>query len=154
MHLINNFIFGDEFLIYAMRKPNTKNDIIWARSIADIPDEIRYRKVAKWPNCIGLFVAFSVYGLMYIVKRAGQKWDGRYFRGQVIHEIRAWVDEEHVVDDKRKITMVHDKGPGWKANATQNLLKVHFGNNGYIPAKETEGNKYPPWPGTQYISYV
>ena len=27
---INNMIFSDEFLIYSVRKPNTKNDIIWA----------------------------------------------------------------------------------------------------------------------------
>lgn len=145
--LINNIIFCDEFYVYIQRKPNSRNDIIWARCIEDIPDEIRYRKVAKNPICIGIFVAISMYGLMYIMKDTGQSWDGKYFRRCVIHHIRNWVDEDHVVQDPNKLIVIHDNGPGWFAYATQDLLVHHFGPNGFVPARNTNNNMHPKWPG-------
>jgi hypothetical protein len=145
--LINNFIFCDEFYVYVERKPNSKNDIIWSKDINDIPENIRYRKVKKNPKCLGILVAVSKYNMFYKLKNDGCSWDGSYFRRQIIHKLHNWIDDEYVVDDKNKTVIIHDCGPGWAANATQNLLKQHFGPNGFIPARDMDDNIYPRWPG-------
>jgi len=41
-----NLACSDEFYLYANRKPNSQNDIIWPRSVEDIPDDVRYRMVS------------------------------------------------------------------------------------------------------------
>ena len=71
---------SDEFYIYISRKPNSKNDIIWARSPQDIPDEEHYRQIMKNPECIGIFILMTATSLLWIIKDKGQYWDRQYFR--------------------------------------------------------------------------
>ncbi|XP_066958104.1 LOW QUALITY PROTEIN: synaptic vesicle glycoprotein 2B-like [Macrobrachium rosenbergii] len=40
---------SDEFFIYTVRKPNHKNDIIWAANLDD-SDDMHYRQVVKFPE--------------------------------------------------------------------------------------------------------
>ena len=71
---------SDEFFIYTVRKPNTKNDVIWARNKEDIDDDERFRQMVKFPECIGVFLCFTAKRCMWVVKNKGQSWDGEYFR--------------------------------------------------------------------------
>ena len=51
-----NFCF-DEFFIYLKRKINSKNDIIWAKSVDEIPEELCFNK--KETNvCQSVFINF------------------------------------------------------------------------------------------------
>ncbi len=45
--ILPNMVFMDEFYIYQQRKINSKNDIIWAFSVNDIPDHLRYNKYPR-----------------------------------------------------------------------------------------------------------
>lgn len=58
-----NLACSDEFYLYANRKPNSQNDIIWPRSVEDIPDDVRYRMVSAHPACYGVFVCFTAVNL-------------------------------------------------------------------------------------------
>ena len=75
---------SDEFFIYQDRRPNYKNDIIWALNIEDIPDEVKTRQISKHTKCIGVFLCFTAKRLMWVTKEAGQSWTGDYFRDNVL----------------------------------------------------------------------
>ena len=52
-------IFTDEPQVWHKRSINTKNDIIWAMYINDIPRELLYNKCPRKPQCVGIFVAIA-----------------------------------------------------------------------------------------------
>ena len=85
-----HLIFTDEFMIWFMRKTNTKNDIIWTFDITDIPCELRYNWCPRNPDCLGVFVMLSDFGVYMDVKDEGQSWDGEHFRDLILGMI-AWI---------------------------------------------------------------
>ena len=135
-------IFTDEFMIYCARKINTKNDVIWALNKLDIPYEIRYNRCPRNPDCIGLFVAIANFGVFYAIKDEGQSWDGEYFRVEIIPSLVQWIKKES--DYPNSNVLQHDCAPGWRANATQNLLQDKLGDR-FIPSKTDQA--VPRWPG-------
>ena len=134
---------SDEFFIYSQRKPNHQNDWIWARSLDEIPDEVRYRELSKYPDCIGLFVLFTARKMFWVIKERGQSWDGAYFREQIIPEVTEFLTNEDNVIDVDEVILLHDKAPGWTANATQELLTqgpVDFFNKSEYPGNSPDLN--------------
>jgi hypothetical protein len=45
---------SDEFFAYAIHKPNSQNDLIWAKDVDDIAEDERYRAIVRNPTCIGI----------------------------------------------------------------------------------------------------
>lgn len=114
---------SDEFFIYCVRKPNNKNDIVWARSPDEIDDDIRYRKLVKFPKCIGIFLCFTSKKLMWVLKDDGQSWNGAYFRDILNSDVIPFLRSRQNVLSVKDVTFLHDKAPCFKALETQNLLK-------------------------------
>jgi len=114
---------SDEFFIYVIRKANTQNDRIWARSLEDIPDDEHYRQIVKCPDCIGLFAMFSAKRLMWVIKEQGVSWDGEYFRETVLkeHVLPFMADPINVLDTE-EACFLHDNAPCFKSRATQDML--------------------------------
>ena len=69
----------DEFFIYTIRKPHSKNIIIWATSLNDINDAMHYRQVVTYLECLSLSLLHSK-----MVNEIGQSWNGEYFRNTVL----------------------------------------------------------------------
>ena len=63
---------------------NSQNDIIWAVSRADIPEEIGQRGLVKHDTIVGVFLLFTSVAVYYLLKEVGESWDGDYFREKVI----------------------------------------------------------------------
>jgi len=63
---------ADEFFVWVFRRPNYRNDRIWARSIDDIEEDERYREMVKNQACIGIFVIFTAKRLHWLVKEKGE----------------------------------------------------------------------------------
>ena len=137
-----HMMFSDEFMIYMKRAINTKNDIIWAFNVNDIPESIRYNKKPRKPDCIGIFVLIAHFGVWYDIKDEGQSWDNVYFR-EIIPEVFDFVNahSEHALMNM----LQHDCAPGWKANAVQDLLIELFGAENFIPSRLNQ--PVPRWPG-------
>ena len=135
---------SDEFFIYSTRKPNSKNDIIWARNISDIDDTERYREIVNFPDCLGIFLCFTAKRLMWIIKNKGQSWDGQYFRETVLTEgvFPFLRDAENVISVK-DVTYLHDKAPCFKALETQELLRnsaIDFFSSSEYPGSSPDLN--------------
>jgi hypothetical protein len=120
-----NMAPSDEFFVYATRKPNHKNDRIWAKSIEGISTDEIYREVVHNPTCIGIFVMFTAKKLLWVLKEKGESWNCVYFREIIIqqHVIPFLRDPINVLDTN-EVTFLHDKAPCMRANATQHLLEV------------------------------
>lgn len=71
-------VVSDEFIVYFTRKTNFQNDFIWSKTPGEIPE--KYREVVKSPDCVVVFIVFSVKKLSWISKPCGTSWDGPYFR--------------------------------------------------------------------------
>jgi len=145
--VLENMIFIDEFFIYHLTKCNTKNDVIWAKSRDDIPNDIAYNKYPKNSQCVGICVAISSVAVWYDIKEEGQSWDGNYFRTKIIPSIKEWANKPNNVPDPSKMIIQHDCCPGWKAHTTQSLLVQCFGMAHFIPQLDDEANPIPRWPG-------
>lgn len=134
---------SDEFFVYTVRKPNHKNDIIWARSIDEIDEDIRYRKLIKFPECVGIFVCFTAKRMMWILKEHGQSWNGTYFRKMLSENVVPFLKNPENVLSVRDVTFLHDKAPCFKALETQNLLrrsKIDFFANDEWPGASPDLN--------------
>lgn len=129
-----HLVCSDEFYVYLHRKPNSKNDIVWATEIDEIPEHERFRQTVKHPQCIGIFVCFSSKKMMWVVKEQGESWTGQYFRETIIeqHLLPFLRNPDNILDIDQP-TLVHDKAPCFKALQTQQLLLHNnidfFGNN-------------------------
>lgn len=143
--LPGHIVFQDEFYIYTQRKINTKNDIIWALSPSDIPHNLRYNRHARKPQCIGIAVAISVVGAWYAIKEEGESWNGEYFRTEIIPDVIEWIRGE--ADEPDKMILQHDCCPGYRAKATQKLLRDEWGVNKFIPNLNNSPGEIPRWPG-------
>ena len=135
---------SDEFFIYTVRKPNTKNDVIWATNKEDIDEDERFREMVKFPECIGVFLCFTAKRCMWVVKDKGQSWDGEYFRENVLKGavIPFLQDPENVISVE-DVTFLHDKAPCFKALKTQDLLrksKVDFFSSNEYPGGSPDLN--------------
>ena len=117
-----NFYFIDEFFIWAQRKINTKNDIIWSDNKDEILELLHSRKYAN-PECVGVCVIMSAKTIRWVIKKDGQSWNGEYFRGTIIPVIQDFVEDEDNFYDNSLACGQHDCAPGWAANATQDDLK-------------------------------
>ena len=129
-----HLVVSDEFFVYVTRKPNSQNDIIWSKTPDEIPDEERYREVIKSPDCVGVFIMFSIKKLIWIIKPRGTSWDGPYFRSVILSQYAIpFMKDPTCVLDVQEATFLHDKAPCMKALATQRLLKDNeidfFGND-------------------------
>ena len=113
---------SDEFYIYTCRRPNHQNDRIWATSVSEIQDEERVRNAVAHPECIGLFVCFTVKKLMWIIKEDGHSWNGEYFRSILSGSVFPFLKDEQNVFDPSQLTFLHDKAPCFKALATQQMI--------------------------------
>lgn len=134
---------SDEFYIYIVRKPNSKNDIIWARSPQDIPDEEHYRQLVKNPECIGVFILMTATSLLWIIKDKGQSWDGQYFRTILEDTVIPFLRDPINVLDTKQVVFLHDKAPCMRALATQDLLrrnKIDFFGNDTWPGSSPDLN--------------
>ena len=119
LHLVPS----DEFFIYCVRKPNRKNDIVWALKRDDIADLLE-KAVPTHPLCIGLFLMFSAKRLIGVIKEDGQTWNGAYFRDTIIrHHILPFMKNEDCVIDINSATFLHDRAPCYKAAETQELMR-------------------------------
>ncbi len=146
--ILPNMIFVDEFFIYSQRKLNNKNDIIWAKSLSDIPDFLKYKKILRSPICVGVCVAMSIWGVWYNIKEEGQSWNGDYFRSDIIPGIYDWIfNDKKAIPSPDDVTLQHDCCPGWRAGPTQKLLLDLFGINHFIPAKKNLDSDIPRWAG-------
>ena len=114
---------SDEFFIYTLRKPNFVNDRIWARSLADVAVEERFRNCVKHPKCVGIFLLMTSKRLMWIIKQHGESWDAEYFRKQVIPDVTNFLTDPGNVISVDDVVLLHDKAPGWTANRTQAMLE-------------------------------
>ena len=141
----HHMIFVDEFFIYVLRKIITKNDIIWAINPSEIPSNLRYNRHPRKPDCVGIMVAIAWFGIWYDIKDVGQSWNGAYFRDDIIPSITKWKNEE--AEDPDVCVLQHDCCPGWKAYATQDLLKETWGVNKFIPNTKNYEGEIPKWPG-------
>ena len=79
-------VCSDEFYVYLHRKPNCRNDIVWATNIDEIPDHERYRLTVKHPQCLGIFVCFSARRMIWVTKELGVSWTGEYFRATILQQ--------------------------------------------------------------------
>lgn len=138
-----NLACSDEFYLYTNRKPNSKNDIIWARSIDEIPDDERFRMVGAHPQCYGVFVCFTAVKVMWVAKECGQSWDGEYFRTVLQDDLIPFLKNAENVVDPESVVFLHDKAPCMKALATQELLTdndVDFFGNSQWPGNSPDLN--------------
>jgi hypothetical protein len=78
--------FSDEFFVYAVRKPNHRNDRIWAKSIEDIDSADKYRELIQNPVCIAIFAMFTAKKLMFEIEENGQIWEEIIFATQFLSE--------------------------------------------------------------------
>jgi hypothetical protein len=128
-----HLVCSDEFYVYVTRRPNHQNDRIWGRSIAEIDDQERIREMPASPDCIGVFICFSIRAMLYVIKPFGQSWNGDYFRNIILlqHTIPFLQDPQKVLDPNQ-VTFLHDRAPCMKALQTQQLLEQYgvdfFGN--------------------------
>ena len=143
---IDDFIHvvcSDEFFIYVSRRTNHQNDRVWATSIDMIEERERFRQVSGHPECIGLFVCFSVKKMMFVIKEQGN-------RGLVITSEKPFLPNmyspfwktENVLDPA-EVTFLHDKAPCFKSLATQQLLRennVDFFDNSQWPRNSPDLN--------------
>ncbi len=140
MHLA----FSDEFYFYAIWKPNSQNDIIWALDVADIAEHERFRQVVRRPTCIGVFVMFTAHQLLWVLKEQGELWEGTYFRQTILSDnVIPFLQNEENVPVVGEMTFVHDKAPCMRANATQALLHaagIDFWGNDMWPRNSPDLN--------------
>ena len=115
---------SDEFFIYTQRKPNHQNDWVWASAIDAIPPEEKFQEVVKYPKCIGLFVAFTCKRMFWFLKQQGERWSGQYFREKIIPKLHNFLKNKNNVISSSDVILLHDKAPGWTANATQEMLRT------------------------------
>ena len=109
------------------------NDRIWSLTPDEIPDEELHCELIKSPECVGVFVLFTVWRMMWVIKPRGQSWDGDYLREKILTErVIPFVQDPQNVLDVTQVTFLHDKPPCMKVLQTQNLLKDNnidfFGN--------------------------
>ena len=134
----------DEFFIYSVRKPNSQNDRLWARSLDDLDESERFAMVPQKPDCIGIFILFTACSMMWVVKEDGQSWTGEYFRNEILsnHVIPFLKNPENVISSK-DVCLLHDKAPCFKALATQDLLRrsgIDFFGNDEWPGNSPDLN--------------
>lgn len=135
---------SDEFYVYVTRRPNHRNDRVWATSLNEIEDYERFRPAVAHPTCIGIFVCFTIKKMMWVLKEDGASWTGEYFReiiltGNLLPFLR---DPENVLDVDQ-VTLLHDKAPCFKALQTQDLLRrenVDFFDNTQWPGNSPDLN--------------
>lgn len=115
---------SDEFFLWSIRKPNYQNDWVWAETSDEIAETERYQEVVQHPQCIGLFILFTAKRMLWLIKEEGQSWSGDYFRQNILQDnvIPFLTLEENVLSIGETI-LLHDKAPGFAANATQQLLR-------------------------------
>jgi hypothetical protein len=138
-----NFACSDEFYLYTNRKPNSKNDIIWARSVEEIPDEERFRMVGAHPACFGIFICFTAVKVLWVAKETGQSWDGEYFRQVLAENVIPFLKDPQSVVDTDSVVFLHDRAPCMSALATQALLKesnIDFLDNTMWPGNSPDLN--------------
>ena len=118
-----NLAVSDEFYLYVDRKPNSRNDVIWSRSLDEIPEDVRYRMVDAHPACYGIFICFTAVKVLWVAKEAGQSWDGNYFRDMLSKELIPFLKDPENVVDPEAVVFLHDRAPCMSALSTQALLK-------------------------------
>ena len=59
-----HLVLSDEFFLWATRKTNHQDDIVWAESLDDIRPDQHFRDVLQHPTCVGYFVLFTARRLM------------------------------------------------------------------------------------------
>jgi hypothetical protein len=116
-----NFVFSDEFYFYSMRKHNSKNDIIWGKSVEDLRSKLIKPK-ARGVQCVGVFIAFSSQALTFVIKEKGQTWNADYYCETIVPHIANFVENDENVPNPNLVTFVHDCAPGWKAKVTQEAM--------------------------------
>jgi hypothetical protein len=116
-----NFVFSDEFFFYSMRKHNSKNDVIWGKSVSDLKAQLFHRN-ARGVQCVGVFIAFSSRSMTFVIKEKGQSWNSAYFCDTIVPHIVNFVENEDNVPNPDLVTFVHDCAPGWTAKITQDAL--------------------------------
>lgn len=135
---------SDEFFIWSIRKPNLQNDRVWSKSLEDITDDEHYRQIVRKPACIGIFVIFTAKKLMWVIKEQGESWDGCYFRDTILTKnVIPFLNNSDNVLVVGEATFLHDKAPCMRANATQQLLKIHgidFWGNDIWPGNSPDLN--------------
>ena len=120
LHLAAN----NEFFVYVTRRSNFQNDRIWSLTPDEIPDKKRHRELIKSPECVGVFVLFTLWWMVWVIKPREQSWDRDYFREKILTElVILFLQDPQNVLDVTQVTFLHDKAPCMKALRTQNLLK-------------------------------
>jgi hypothetical protein len=116
-----NFVFSDEFFFYSMRKHNSKNDIIWGKSVSDLKLQLLHRN-ARGVSCVGVFIAVSSRSMTFVIKKKGQSWNKEYFCDTIIPHVADFVENADNVPNPSLVTFVHDCAPGWAAGITQETM--------------------------------
>lgn len=131
----------DEFFVWSIRKPNRKNDVIWAENRQDVWDLI-VAPETRSAYCAGVFILFTSKGLLFKIKDEGQSWDGEYFRETILkqHVLPFLKDKRNLEGRYDQVTFLHDMAGCMRAKATHDLLdeeKLDF----------FRFNGYGRWPG-------
>ena len=76
---------------------------------------------------------------MWIINdEQGESWNGNYFRDKIIPKVFRFVTNERNVVSVDSVVFLHDKAPGFTANATQECLR--FGPIDFFNKSEYPGN--------------
>ncbi|CAF3799088.1 unnamed protein product [Rotaria sp. Silwood1] len=135
---------SDEFYVWVVRRLNYQNDRIWAKSVNDIEEDERYRKMVKNQPCIGIFVIFTAKRLHWVIKDKGESWTGQYFRDIILTEhVFPFLKNEENVIDPDEVIFIHDNAPCMRAYPTQHLLQdndIKFWDNDIWPGNSSDLN--------------
>lgn len=138
---------SDEFFIWTVQ-----NDWIWTSSEEEVKETEEYEEVCLAPNCIGVFLCFTVKRLLWVIKEEGQSWTEAYFREKILGEkVIPFLMEPRNVSDPGEVCFLHDSAPYFLANETQNLMK-DSGIDFFDPAEWPEDS--PDLNPTEYIGAI
>lgn len=113
----------DEFFVYSLRKPNSKNDVVWGETRSDVWDLLMAPETRS-AECVGVFILFTAKSLMWKIKEQGQSWDGDYFRETILKQnvLPFLRNKRNRQGDFEDVTFLHDMAGCMRAKQTHELL--------------------------------
>lgn len=133
---------SDEFYLHAVRRPNGQNDIVWSRTREEVEEMLRAPQIA-YHAVVGVFLCFTSKRMAWHIKDDGESWSGDTFREIIIPKVVRPLLEQKA-DIEGHVTsscLLHDNAPGWRANATQAMLR----DERFDSFPSSGEGRYPPY---------